>query len=229
MSQICLIPIWLDWSGRTVLVIGLGQVGQRRALLFQRAGATVVGVDPIPQNKGPDWGELIRNGLELRSEPYDESVFDELTQFKMRPDLVLTCASAEVNARVVRDSKSRSHWVVSGTNSSDEPANAHLGAVASGEIVQVAIRSGNVAPALSVALRDQIVENLLPAADRIAAEAARLRPELLGRVEDPDNRRELLALFGSSELLSLESGNPGAGVAQIRKRIRDSLDQSNDF
>ena len=38
-----MIPIWLDVSGKYLLVVGLGAVGQRRALLFQRAGAIVIG------------------------------------------------------------------------------------------------------------------------------------------------------------------------------------------
>ena len=89
MSSTSLIPLWLDWSGRTVLVIGLGTVGQRRALMFQQSGATVVGIDPMPKIQGPAWGELIRNGLELRSEPCHECVCGELGQDQRRLDVCL--------------------------------------------------------------------------------------------------------------------------------------------
>ena len=226
MSSTRLIPLWLDWSGRTVLVIGLGTVGQRRALMFQQSGATVVGIDPLPKIQGPAWGELIRNGLELRSEPYHESVFAELAQYQMSPDMVLACASTTVNEKVVRDALQRRLWVVSGTASAEQPSNAHLGAQASGELVQVAVHSGNVAPALSVALRDHIQESLLPAADRMAQEASRWRTLIVSRVSDPEKRRSLLTGFGSADLIKQESEEPGSGIDQIRKQIAASFDMN---
>lgn len=226
MSSTRLIPLWLDWSGRTVLVIGLGTVGQRRALMFQQSGATVVGIDPLPKIQGPAWGELIRNGLELRSEPYHESVFDELAQYQMGPDLVMACASEVVNANIVRDALARRLWVVSGTASAEQPSNAHLGALASGELVQIAVHSGNVAPALSRAVGARIQADFLPAADRIAQEAARWRGLILARVSDPEKRQSLLSLFGSDDLLKQESEQPGSGVDQIRKQIAAIFDMN---
>ena len=191
--------------------------------MFQQSGATVVGIDQMPKIQGPAWGELIRNGLELRSEPYHESVFDELAQYQMSPDLVLACASAKVNEKVVRDALARRLWVVSGTAAAEHPSNAHLGALAAGDFVKVAVHSGNVAPALSVALRDKIQENLLPAADRIAEEAAKWRNLIVSRVEDPEKRRSLLSVFGSSDLLRQESDQPGSGIDQIREQIAASF------
>lgn len=234
--QNSLVPIWLDWSGRTVLVIGLGQVGQRRALTFQQAGATVVGVDPLPKNAGPTWGELIRGGLELRAEPYHPSIFEELAQLQMRPDLVLASANASVNQRVERDAKNLGLWVASATSSeTDSQANAHLGTVAQGRHLAIAVHSGNVAPALSKAIRDQLQQDLIPAADRIAAEAARWRPLILTQIPEPDRRRQLLAIFGSPEFIMLEQQSSGAGLEMIRTAIKnqsdlhlpDSADQSD--
>lgn len=223
MSQKSLVPVWLDWSGRTVLVIGLGEVGQRRALIFQQAGATVVGVDPLPKNVGPAWGELIRGGLELRAEPYDRSIFDELTQYQMRPDLVLGSATAEVNRRVERDARALGLWVASATGHGDSSANAHLGTVAEGQLVSIAVHSGNVAPALSRTVREQLEETLLPAADRIASEAARWRPEIIKTLPDTETRRRVLALFGLREILDLEQTAPGKGMQKLRELLTESL------
>jgi len=223
MSHKSLVPVWLDWSGRTVLVIGLGEVGQRRALIFQQAGATVVGVDPLPKNAGPAWGELIRGGLELRAEPYDRSIFDELTQYQMKPDLVLASATAEVNRRVVSDARALGLWVASATGHGDSTANAHLGTVAEGRQVSIAVHSGNVAPALSKTVRDQLAEKFLPAADRIACEAALWRQEILDNQPDPEQRRRMLALFGLPEILDLEKTAPGTGLEKLRELLKENL------
>ena len=223
MSHTNLLPVWLDWSGRTVLAIGLGSVGQRRALSFQQAGATVVGLDPLPKNSGPAWGELIRGGLELRAEPYDGSIFDELAQLQMKPDLVLASATAEVNRRVETDAKALGLWVASATSHAEGTANAHLGTLAQGGLVCIAVHSGNVAPALSRTIADQLQATILPAADRIAAEAAQWRPTILKEEPDPNQRRLLLALFGSPEILALEETTPGAGLEKLRAILTQNM------
>jgi len=219
-----LIPLWLNWKDRVVVVVGLGEVGQRRAITFQRGGAIIVGVDPLPLGRGHDWGELIRNGLELRSEPYDVTLFEELAQCHMRPDLVLACSTIEVNRIVTRDARERGHWVASATGSEasapHESPSAHMGAVANGEFVRIAINSGNVAPAISVSLRDKIAETWLAAADRLAREAAYWRPLILRESIPPEERKILLASLGEPQWLSLEAAEPGAAIAEIRRTMR---------
>jgi siroheme synthase-like protein len=210
MADSSLIPIWLNWSGRIVLVVGLGTVGQRRALMFQKAGATVIGLDPMPQIRGPAWGELIRNGLELRSEPYQTELFEELSQINSVPSLVLACATENVNQRVVHDARSRSIWVASATSA--------------GEHVSMAIHSGNAAPALASTLRTNFEEQLLTPADELAKAALKWRTEILNRVADTHERRRLLSLFGDRSILELETNSPGQGVAKIESILQLALD-----
>jgi siroheme synthase (precorrin-2 oxidase/ferrochelatase) len=92
--------------------------------------------------------------------------------------------------------------------------------------VQVAVHSGNVAPTLSRAVGARIQADLLPAADRIAQEAARWRGLILARVDDSEKRQSLLSLFGSDDLLKQESEQPGSGVDQIREQIAASFDMN---
>jgi uroporphyrin-III C-methyltransferase/precorrin-2 dehydrogenase/sirohydrochlorin ferrochelatase len=227
-----LIPLWLDWTGRVVLVIGLGEVGQRRALTFQRAGATVIGIDPMPHVVGREWGELIRNGLELRSEPYESSIYEELESGGIRPDLVLACASRVVNSDIAHDARSRGLWIASATTteSADQSAaNVHLGAVAEGACVRVAVHSGNAAPALSRTLRDQIAEKWLAAADRLALEASHWRTRIINDTLLPaEKKKALLSLVGEPDLLTLESHQAGTGVAELKRRIEDMLTAQAD-
>lgn len=219
--------MWLNWAGRCVLVVGMGAVGQRRSLTFQRAGAAVIGIDPVPSVGGSEWGELIRGGLELKAEPYSPEIFEELALAEITPDLVLACATREVNARVVADANARRLWVASSTSEpdgGDRPhANAHLGAVCSGDFVRVAVHSGNVAPALAATLRDRIATELVPPADRLAAEAARWRDAIVadGSI-DPNVRKSLLAQIGDPDRLMRECNEPGSGVNELRQILSET-------
>lgn len=225
-----LVPLWLNWHGRHVLVVGMGAVGQRRALTFQRAGATVIGIDPMPAIQGSEWGELIREGLDLKAEPYAPEIFDELELTHGRPDLVLACATRAVNARVVADAVSRGLWVASATSEPDRTKgqstapNAHLGAVRKGEHVQIAVHSGNVAPALAAAVGDHIAQVWLTAADRIAQEAARWRQRILSDNSlSSDVRKRALTAAGDTDRLKMEVENPGSGVESLRRQLTEML------
>ena len=215
-----LVPLWLNWHGRHVLVVGMGAVGQRRALTFQRAGATVIGIDPMPAIQGSEWGELIREGLDLKAEPYSPDIFDELELSHGRPDLVLACATRAVNARVVADSVARGFWVASATSEPDraEGPNAHLGAIRAGKYLQAAFHSGNVAPSLSAAVGDQVAQAWLPAADRIAEEAARWRDRILSDNSlSNEVRKQALSAAGDVDRLKMEVEMFGAGVEDLRR------------
>ncbi|MFM1801119.1 MAG: Precorrin-2 dehydrogenase [Planctomycetota bacterium] len=224
MRDMPLIPIWLDWSGKIVLVIGLGQTGQRRSILFQQSGATVIGIDPLPKINGPAWGELIRGGLELRSEPYSVDLFDELESMAMRPDLVLACATETINSRVIQDARARGFWVASVTTGSSPSPNAHLGGVVKGETTSFAIHSGNASPALTVCLKGIVESDLLPAADRMAKLAATLRPLIMKHLSDPEQRRSLLETLGDRDIFDLEAKTPGAGMEKWEKVVRAALE-----
>ncbi len=221
-----LVPLWLNWHGRHVLVVGMGAVGQRRALTFQRAGATVIGIDPVPAIQGSEWGELIREGLDLKAEPYSPDIFDELELSHGRPDLVLACATRAVNARVVAEALARGLWAASATSEPDrnEGPNAHLGAIRTGDYLQVAVHSGNVAPALAAAAADHIAQAWLPAADRIAQEAARWRHRILSDNSlSTEVRKQALSAAGDMDRLKLEVENPGTGVEALRRFLMEML------
>ncbi|MBI1322159.1 hypothetical protein GC170_03090 [bacterium] len=225
-----LVPLWLNWHGRHVLVVGMGAVGQRRALTFQRAGATVIGIDPVPAIQGSEWGELIRAGLDLKAEPYAPEIFDELELSHGRPDLVLACATRAVNARVVADAIARGLWVASATSEPDrteDPStapNAHLGAVRAGDYLKVAVHSGNVAPALAAAVGDHIARALLPAADRLAQEAARWRQRIVSDQSlAPELRKRCLSAAGDPDRLRREVEMSGAGVEDLRRFLTELL------
>ena len=57
-------PIELNLNGRTVLVVGLGPVGRRKAEALAAAGARVIGVDPAAGSFAHDLPE----GIEVMAE-----------------------------------------------------------------------------------------------------------------------------------------------------------------
>lgn len=214
-----MIPIWLDVTGMHVLVVGLGQVGQRRALLFQREGAVVTGVDPLPRIQGPEWGELIRNGLELQSQPYNAGLIDELTEIESRPRLVLACATPGVNRQVISDCRRHGVAVSSATTFDDLAPDFQIGAVGRGDAISVSVHTDQASPGLAAAVRDQIAESLLPAAGRLARLASIWRPRILKEINDPATRERLLSLFADRALLALETTTPGSGTEAIKAEL----------
>ncbi len=214
-----MIPIWLDVTGRHVIIVGLGPVGQRRALQFQRAGALVTGVDPLPRIQGQEWGELIRNGLELQSQPYHISIFEELSLIGIKPQLALACANPTVNKQVVADCRQLKIWASTSTFSENDPADFQLGAVARGESMAVCVHSDRSSPGLSSSVRDEIAETLLPAADRLAKLASFWRPRILNEIADDSEKKRLLDLFSNRAILKSEVQNPGTGEKMIQSEL----------
>lgn len=223
-----MIPIWLNVSGMHVLVVGLGPVGQRRALLFQREGAVVTGIDPLPRIEGPEWGELIRNGLELQSQPYHTGLIDELTEIGSRPRLVLACATPGVNRQVISDCRRQAILVSSATGFDDLTPDFQLGAVGQGDAIAVAIHTDNASPGLAAAVRDHIAESLLPAAGRLARLARTWRPRILKEINDPATRDRLLSLFADRALLASETTTPGSGVETIISELERAYPPFSD-
>src|SRR3954447_5846782 len=92
-------PIDLDLNGRTVLVVGLGPVGRRKAAGLKEAGARVIGVDPVAE--GPDPQALA--GIEGRREAYR-------AEHLCGASLAIAAAPPEVNRRVIADARRLGVW-----------------------------------------------------------------------------------------------------------------------
>jgi siroheme synthase (precorrin-2 oxidase/ferrochelatase) len=110
--------------------------------------------------------------------------------------------------------------VASATTDTDEPADFQLGALARGDYLQVSVQSGQASPGLSAAVRDEIAEYLLPAADRLAEVAKAWRGRVLAEVNDPDSRRQLLNLFADRSILQMEMTQPGSGVNKLTELLK---------
>ena len=194
-------PIELDLRGRSALVVGLGSVGQRKALGLIVAGARVVGVDPRPQE-----GDRLE-GVEVYQEPYRAEHLSGMS-------LVFAAATPEVNERVVLDARTAGVWV----NSSSDPADGDFAVPAiwrEGGLMLTVSTSG-ASPALAAALRDRAREALGPDTAALVTILSELRPQVLARITDAEARRKLLSDWADPRWLDLwKSGGADAVRAEL--------------
>lgn len=181
-------PIELDLRGKSVLVVGLGRVGRRKAAGLVGAGARVVGVDPAAALAD------VPGGVEVRAEPYRPEQIGGMS-------LVFAAATAAVNRRVVADARRAGVWV----SSASDPGAGDFAVPAvwrEGPLTLTVSTSG-ASPALAAALRDRLAEALGPAAAGLAALLAELRAEVLARLTDPEARRRVLTDWADPRWIDL--------------------------
>ncbi len=155
----------LDLRERRVVVVGHGPVGQRKARAVREAGADLLVVDP------------------LLNEPYRVEHLEGAS-------LVFACATPEVNATVVTDSKARGIWV----NAASDPQTCDFllpAVVRSGDLA-IAISTGGAAPALARRLREKLQSQFDAAFGVWVKLLEEMRVEVLACVSDAGQRRELL-------------------------------------
>jgi precorrin-2 dehydrogenase/sirohydrochlorin ferrochelatase len=176
------IPLYHDFTGETVLVLGGGRVGARKARRFATEATAVV---VAPDFAASDYGgaELVR----AAPRPEDVAAWVERTD----PALVVAATDdAEVNEAAERAARERGALV----NRADESGGRDAGSVVvpatveDGD-VQVAISTGGQSPALSKYLREEI-EAELEGASEMAALTGDLRSELRADGYAPTERRE---------------------------------------
>jgi precorrin-2 dehydrogenase / sirohydrochlorin ferrochelatase len=173
-------PIDAKLSGRQVIVIGGGAVGQRKARKVLLAGAVVTVIDPVAAPF---------DGVQWISRCYEKT--DIVGAF-----LIFACAPPHVNDQIVEDSQKLGIWVCDAS----QPERGDFTLPASGQVggVSVSVSTGGAAPNLAVQLRDEILAALDPAAVALVNVLEKLRPEILTSSTDEAERKKLLREFCSS-------------------------------
>ncbi len=205
------LPLWVEMSGRRVLVVGGGRVGTRRALMFRGAGAevTVVGLGFS--------GELVERargdpGLRLvEMDARDEARLEELV--KWADIVVVATPSSEVNDLAWRLARRHRRWVNDATDASRTEIVVPYRLSLLGGALEVAVttegRSGVVARHAKDKIRrclegDRELETLYEAMWRI-------KPVLKALI--PDGRRRFPVYF-EAEKRVLEAIASGGGVEE---------------
>ncbi|RZH68147.1 precorrin-2 dehydrogenase/sirohydrochlorin ferrochelatase family protein [Natrinema altunense] len=179
-----MIPLLHDFTNETVLVVGGGPVGARKARRFAREAQVLV-VSPSFADREFGDAELIR------AAPAPEDVPGWLE--RIAPALVVAATDdAAINDAVVDAARERGLLV----NRADRSGEREVGSVVvpatvREEPVTVAVATGGTAPAVSKYLRAEL-EETLDGAGEMARVCAGLREELKTRDISADRRREIV-------------------------------------
>ena len=141
-----LLPLFVNLSGRRVVLVGGGPVAAGKLTQLLAAGADVVVVSPEVQ------GEIEQSGVSIERRQFMASDLDGAW-------LVVAAATSEVNRTVKAAADERRLFV----NAVDDPANAtaFLSGVVRRDGVTLAISTSGDAPGLTALLREAI-DALLP-------------------------------------------------------------------
>jgi len=198
------IPLYHDLAGETVLVIGGGSVGARKASRFADEARVVV-VSPafadrlVTLARGTDDAgrpDADRPGVELvRAAPDADAVGDWID--RLDPVLAVAATDDETVNAAVETAADERDIMVNRTDVSTEPDTARdansvvVPATVEDGPVRVALSTGGASPALAKALRERI-ETEIEGAGAMASLSGELRTELKRRDIAPETRREAI-------------------------------------
>jgi len=139
-------PIFLNLGKRRCLVVGGGEVAERKVEGLLRAGASVTVVSPtVTKNLG---ALAKRRKIRHVARRYRAS---DCARYRL---VFVATDDRKVNKAVYRDGKKRAVWV----NATDDPAHCDFilpSVLRRGELV-VAVATGGASPALSRAIREEL-------------------------------------------------------------------------
>jgi precorrin-2 dehydrogenase/sirohydrochlorin ferrochelatase len=209
-----MIPLAHDFTGETVLVVGGGAVGARRARTFATEAEVVV---VSPEFSMEDYGDATR--VERAILP-DEAP-DIVDQHD--PALVVCATDDEsVNAAVAAAAREDGALV----NRADESGGRSVGEVAvpasvADGAVRVALSTGGASPALARVLRER-VETEIAGAGLVADATGRLRDNLAARNVAPAGRRAAVRAAVRDEAVW------AAARDEDRDRVAAAVDRAAD-
>jgi len=184
-------PIGLDISGRRCLVIGGGEVGERKAQRLLECGArvSVVGRDLTPA--------LAR----LRKKGAIDHIPGDYEQRLLKGAFLVIGATDDrtVNERIFRDARKRGVL----TNSVDDPDRCDFILPAlcrQGELV-ITVATGGKSPALAKKLRQDLEERYRPEYEVLLKIMGEIRGRIIDRGEGSDENRKIFEAIVDSDIL----------------------------
>ncbi len=201
-------PVFLNLTGRRVLVVGGGPVAERKVLSLLEAGAKVRLVSP-------QITPALRALVSKRRVTYRHRKFRKADVAGV--DLVI-CATGDerVNRRVYALATARRLFA----NVVDRPALCSFIApavVRKGD-VQIAISTGGRSPALAVRIKEEIAGLVGNEYAELLDLLAAVRPRVLARIRTPEERARIFhAIVRSPALDLLRQGRRREALRQVRK------------
>ena len=207
-----MIPLFHDFTGQTVLILGAGPVGARKARRFaDEARVIVVSPEFVDEAFGADEGSVEF----VRAAPSPAEVAAWLD--RVEPAMVIAATDDSVlNEATVEAARERGILVnrtdVAGGNR--ESGSVVVPATAADGPVTVAIGTGGASPALSGYLRERL-EAEIEGVGGMAALTSGLREELKRDGVEPPERREAIRAVVRSDAVWTALDTPGSNPREI--------------
>jgi siroheme synthase-like protein len=205
-------PVFLDLSGKQIIVVGGGEVAERKVQGLLETNGVVKIISP---HLTPALRKLYQSGkVTVVERPFEAGDLSGA-------DLVISATDDPEVQRAVWD---ESQKVGAFVNTVDEPAmcSVIMPAVFRQGDLTVAISTGGKSPALAARIRERMSGLMGPEYGRLLDILGRLRPEIRRRFSDADNRKTLhYRIIDSDVLRLLQSGDETAA----KNRIDEIMDQ----
>lgn len=199
-------PLLVNLVGRTVLVVGAGAVGGRRAQGLLSAGAHVRLVDPDPRS-----GISAHPNLDRLVAPYQPSHLNDVS-------LVFACATEAVNAAVVADARAAGVWV----GDAAEPDRGDVivpGVVRRGDLC-LTVSTGGASPHLARRIASELGERYDPTYADWVRVLGEVRAAAKAAVADAGARQRVLAEFTDPQWLErIRVAGPDVARREMLSRL----------
>ncbi len=204
-------PVCLDLRDRTCVIVGGGQVAERKALSLLEAGAGVTIVSPSLTAK---LQELSLSGkITHLPKTFEEN--DLADAFLV----IAATDSLDVNAGIGRLCREK-HMLVNVAAPPEESTFIVPSVVERGKL-QIAISTSGVSPALSKRIRQELEKQYGPEYEVFLEKMSILRTRLRDGVKDEAARREILQVLAESDVISLlKEGKKSEADLRIREISR---------
>jgi siroheme synthase-like protein len=205
-------PVYLNLKDKHVVVIGGGEVAERKVAALLDTGASILVVSP---EVTPRLASLANaNLIDLQKRPYAHGDCSGAT-------LVLSATDDPEVSRAVFEEASAAGILV---NTADQPALCDfiMPAVVRRGNLTIAISTGGTSPALAARLRGRFSRMLGPEYARLVDFLEQARPEIRRRVTDERSRKALHYRILDSDIITCLKDNDNAGAERrLQQLIED--------
>jgi precorrin-2 dehydrogenase / sirohydrochlorin ferrochelatase len=204
-------PVYLDLTGRCVVVVGGGEVAERKIESLLDMGASIRVVSPQVTARILVWGTERR--VELHRRPYRLGDCSGAV-------LVLSATDDEDVSRAVFEEARKAGLLV---NTADQPALCDfiMPAIVRRGDITIAISTSGTSPGLAARLRQKIARLIGPEYARLARLLSEARPQIRQRIPSQADRRALQYRILDSDIMTYLKENDIAGA---QRRLREIIE-----
>jgi siroheme synthase-like protein len=206
-------PVYLNLKGKRVVVIGGGEVAERKVLALTGTGASITVISPEVTT------ELARlaaaKSIEWHRRPYAPGDCKDAI-------LVFSATDNREISRAVWEEAHRAGVLV---NTADEPdlCDVIMPAVIRRGDLTVAISTGGASPALAATLREKLSQVLGPEYGQLVELLGRYRQEIQRRFQDERDRKALHYRLLDSDIIGFLQRNDSEGAERRLKEIIEAF------